>query len=49
MLGISLLKKIVLKEYQFTDCHQKVLNFLKHNIEINLGDKEETCVVDELR
>jgi methylase of polypeptide subunit release factors len=41
MLGISLLKTIPMAEYYFTDCHPKVLNFLKHNIQINFPGPED--------
>jgi hypothetical protein len=35
MLGISLLKTLPMKEFIFTDCHHKVLNFLLYNLKIN--------------
>ena len=35
MLGISLLKTLPMKEFIFTDCHYKVLNFLLYNLKIN--------------
>ena len=35
MLGVTLLKSLQLKDYTFTDCHFKVLNFLIYNLQLN--------------
>lgn len=35
LLGITLLKTHSIRDYTFTDCHYRVLNFLIHNLQMN--------------
>jgi hypothetical protein len=43
MLGISLLKTLPMKEFIFTDCHHKVLNFLLYNLKINFPAENDSA------
>ena len=45
MLGISLLKTLPIREYILTDCHYKVLDFLRYNLKINFPSS--CCPNDE--